>query len=224
MPLLDIILLITAAIIAITLLVIFMQRLLPKYSIPKEITLSKEKTLNIEDLAKKHSPETLWKAFNNQIVILHNMERYSEAAQLAEEALKVVKEIYGAEHIQTATAMNNLGSLYKGQGKFEEGESLLKGAIKIWGDSLGKESTEYASGLNNLADLYNSQEKYIDAETIYKKSLEIFEKALGKDHPNVATVLENLANLYNKTGNTPRAAILEEQARLIRAKSTQTPQ
>ena len=206
----DLLPIILIAVVIIVILVIFLPKLFQQ----------KRAMPTVEELTRGHDVDTLWKALNIQLVKLHELGQYKEATKIAEESLKSVKDIYGSDHIQTAMLTNNLAALYRGQARFIEAEPLFKEAIVIWEKHLGKESNEVASGLNNLADVYKLQKKYPDAESLYKNSLEIFEKNLGKEDINVAVVMENLADLYKNTGNTSKATIMDERARLIRAKST----
>lgn len=165
------------------------------------------------------SGENLWKALNTQIVKLYEIGEYAEAGKIAHEALHAAKEIFGPNHTQVATSLNNLAALYKAQGKLLDAEPLYKEAISIWERTQGKENPSVASALNNLGDVYYSLGKYNEASGLYEKSLSIFEKTLGKDHINVANVLDNMVELYKKTGNKDKAAILEEKAKAIRGRN-----
>ncbi len=175
-----------------------------------------KKTKTVDDIAKNYSVDTLWKALNSQIVKLHELGQYTEATEIAEQALKTAQETLGSENPQVAITMNNLAAIYKGQRKFIEAESLYKQAINIWEKSSGKNSIEVASGLNNLGDLYSAIGKNTEAEAFYKQSITMFETVVGKKSPNFIIATENLIDLYKRTGNNSKAIILEEKLKQIK--------
>ena len=211
----DSILPVVIVIILVTIGLIFIFRFIPA---------TKKETKVIPELpAEARTLENMWKSFNMQIVKLHELGKYAEAALLAEEALKMAKESLNPDHPQIPILMNNVAALYKTQGKISEAESLYKQALAIWAKISGRENSEFAFSLNNLAELYFSTGKYKEAEPMYKQSLNMFEKLLGKNDISVATVLDNIADLYKKTGRSDKAVILEERARLIRERIKKKP-
>ncbi len=68
--------------------------------------------------------EARWKELNEHVVSLYQQGRYSEAAQVAERALKVAENTFGPDHQQVGTSVNNLAALYRAQGKYTEAEPL----------------------------------------------------------------------------------------------------
>ncbi|NIS69438.1 MAG: tetratricopeptide repeat protein, partial [Proteobacteria bacterium] len=107
--------------------------------------------------------EELWKELNSKVGMLYQQGRYSEAAKVAEEALKVAEKTFGPNHPNVATSLNNLALLYKAQGKYSEAEPLYKRALKIWEKALGKDHPHVAQSLNNLAAIYQAQGRYAEA-------------------------------------------------------------
>jgi tetratricopeptide (TPR) repeat protein len=73
--------------------------------------------------------EARWKELNERVVTLYQQGMYSEAAQVAEEVLKVAENTFGPNHPQVATSLNNLALLYQAQGKYAEAEPLYKRAL-----------------------------------------------------------------------------------------------
>src|SRR5260370_15520415 len=96
-----------------------------------------------------------------------------------------------ADHLHTATSLNNLAGLYHTQGKYEQAEPLFQRALKIDKQVYGKDHPDIASDLNNLAGLYHDQGKYEQAEPLYQRALAIREKLLGADHPHTTTSHKN---------------------------------
>ena len=105
--------------------------------------------------------------------------KYDEAEPLYRESLAIDKKIYGDEHPDVATDLNNLAGLLKAQ---------------------VSESSVFVFPLPNAvwsADLCFCmlQGKYDEAEPLYRESLAIDKKIYGDEHPDVATDLNNLASL-----------------------------
>ena len=136
---------------------------------------------------------------------------------MQEECTNFIEERLGPNHPDTATSLNNLGSLYRKLGLYHEAEPLLKRALDIR-EKMGTEHTDTATSLDNLALLYDAQGRYTDAEPLYKRALDIDEKVSGPEHPNTATSLDNLAKLYVAEGRYPEAEPLYKHALDIREK------
>ncbi len=73
----------------------------------------------------------LWEELNAKVTVLYQQGRYSEASNVAEEALKVAEETFGPNHLNVALSLNNLAVLYQDQGKYAEAEPLFKRALEI---------------------------------------------------------------------------------------------
>ncbi len=141
---------------------------------------------------------------------------YTPAELLSQHALAICEQVLGPDHPDVATNLNNLASLYRGQGKYAEAESLIGRALAINEQALGPNHPEIAANLNNLASLYQSRGKYAEAEPLYQRALAIYEQQLGVEHPDTARSLHNLAGLYNIQGKYEQAEPLMQQALAIR--------
>jgi tetratricopeptide (TPR) repeat protein len=103
--------------------------------------------------------EALWNDLNAKATSLYQQGRYSEAAKVAEEALKVVEKTFSTNHPAVGLSLNNLALLYRTQGKYVEAEPLYKRALKICEKVLGPDHPHVATSLNDLARLYRAQGK-----------------------------------------------------------------
>ncbi len=63
--------------------------------------------------------------------------RYSEAKPLLERAYQMSEQQQGAEHLDTASSLDNLALLYQAQGKYEQAEPLNQRALAIYEQQLG---------------------------------------------------------------------------------------
>jgi tetratricopeptide (TPR) repeat protein len=57
-------------------------------------------------------------------------EKYDQAAECGERALKITEKIFGPEHYHVSSILLRLGPLYYNQGKKEQGLELLKRCIR----------------------------------------------------------------------------------------------
>ena len=129
---------------------------------------------------------------------LYEHAQYTEAEPLYQRALAIREKMLGAEHLLTASSLNNLAALYESQGKYEQAEPLYQRALAICEKELGADHPDTATSLNNLARLYHTQGKYEQAEPLFQRALAIREKRLGTDHPNTRIVQENYTDLLQK--------------------------
>ena len=121
------------------------------------------------------------------------------------EAKAIREKVYGKEHPEYASALNNLANLYRVLGQYEQAEPLYLEAKAIFGKLVGMEHPEYARVLNILAILYIDMGQYEQAEPLFIEAKAIYEKVHGKEHPEYAPTLNNLAILYGDMGKYEQA-------------------
>jgi tetratricopeptide (TPR) repeat protein len=109
----------------------------------------------------------------------------------------------GPEHLDVATSLTNLASIYQAQGKYPEAEERYHWALAIQEKILGPEHLDVATSLTNLASIYQAQGKYPEAEEQHHRALAIKEKVLGSEHPDVVPNL-------NPTSTTSPGSIISE--------------
>ena len=141
---------------------------------------------------------------------------FEQARPVYERALVIRERIFGLEHPETATSINNLGSLLTTQGDFNAARPLLERALTLREKVLGVEHPLTAETLNSFAALLRAQGDFDAALPLYERSLAIREKAFGLDHPHIASTLNNLAVLHQVQGNLDAARRLFERALKIR--------
>ena len=118
----------------------------------------------------------------------------------------------GPDHPYLATALNNLGELYRQRGKYEQAEPLFERALRLWEQTLGPDNLQVAQVLDSLGVLYGEQGKYEQAELLLERALRILEQALGHDHAYLAIPLISLGNVYIKQGEYKQARAVYQQA------------
>ena len=150
---------------------------------------------------------------DDKVTTLYKQGRYSEAADVAKEALAVTEETFGPDHPNVAISLNKLAELYIYQGNYAEIEPLYKRILDICENAFGPDHPDIAISLNKLAELYYNQGRYSEAEPLYKQALDIYEKSLSPDYSDIATTLENMAALYKNIGKDDEAEKLLERAK-----------
>ena len=147
--------------------------------------------------------------------------KIDDAVRSVEEGLKIARRLFNPiefpnGHRDLATAMNNLGFLYKAQGKLAAAEPLYKDALAMKKRLFKGDHPDVATGLNNLASLYQAQGKLADAEPLLKDALAMDKRLHKGDHPDVARSLSNLASLYGAQGRLAAAEPLHKDALAMR--------
>jgi MYXO-CTERM domain-containing protein len=156
---------------------------------------------------------------HKKAVALYQAGKYDEAVPLAEHVLAIREKALGPEHLEVATALNDLAALCAAKGQYGRAEPLYERALAIREKALGPDHPDVADSLHNLALLLVSKGQAGRAEPLYERALAIRERALGHDHPDVARSLNNLAGLYVGRDEYGRAKPLYERALAIREKA-----
>ncbi len=139
------------------------------------------------------------------------MGNYSAALPLYEKSLQIRKEAVGENHLDYASSLNNLATLYLKMGKYSEALPLYKEALKIRKEILGENHSDYATSLNNLGLLYKNMGNYSSALPLYKEAIRIDKKVFGENHPDYGIDLYNFAMLYKDMGSYDSAVNLLRQ-------------
>jgi tetratricopeptide (TPR) repeat protein len=158
------------------------------------------------------------KELNARIRQLYGKGRYSEAIPFARRVLSIHESVLGPVHLDTASSLSNLGTLYRGVGNYNKAKPLLERALAIREKALGPSHPDTAASLNNLAYLYQAAGAYAKAEPLYHRALSIRKQALGSEHPDTAISLNNLAELYYDNGAYVKAERLFQRSLAIRLK------
>jgi CHAT domain-containing protein/Tfp pilus assembly protein PilF len=158
-------------------------------------------------------------ALNLQVEQLYQAGKYGEATDIAKRALGLAERLFGPDHADIGTALNNLALLYRRQGRYAEAEPLYKRALAIDEKVLGSDHPHVGRDLNNLAQVYSSEGQYIEAEPLMRRALAIAEKALGPDNQDVAAILGNVADLYHAQSRYAEAEPLLKRALAIDEKA-----
>jgi tetratricopeptide (TPR) repeat protein len=144
---------------------------------------------------------------------------YALVRPLLERALAFDEKVFGLDHLETATSLNNIGYMLRAQGDLAGARPYYERALAIREKALGSDHLETALSLNNLGALLRAQGDLAGARPYYERALAIREKALGSDHPDTALSLNNLGALLRAQGDPADALPYYDSALAIREKA-----
>lgn len=118
-----------------------------------------------------------------------------------------------------ATALNNLGELYRKESKFDKAAPIYARLLKNV-ESLDKKKQEQAVGLNSVAAFYRDKGDFAEAEKLCRRAVSIWETDVKKlKDANYGGLLAGLARVYKEEGRYKEAESLYEKALSIKQKA-----
>jgi tetratricopeptide (TPR) repeat protein len=75
--------------------------------------------------------ETLWNELTEQVLDFYQTGEYDRGVEVARKALQVAESIYDPHHLNLATSLTNLATLFRAQGREAEAEILFRRAMDI---------------------------------------------------------------------------------------------
>lgn len=147
---------------------------------------------------------------NNVAAHYRRMERYGEAEQLYQRAMKIFRRIpEGDKDPDYALLLNNLGLLYCEQGRCNNAEPLLREALTIRETCFGTKHQYVGETLLNLAGLLVRNRRDEEADELFQRGISIFQYTLGPDHPELKEARLDYAEALHEMGRTTEALDLE---------------
>jgi len=120
------------------------------------------------------------------------LDEYGKAEAMHRESLKLAKAVYGQQHPEVASALDNVAIVLYRQGKQAEAEAVEREVLAMRINTLGKDHPKVAMSLLNLAAFLQARGKLAEAETVSREALDASRKAFGNEHQYVTTALNNL--------------------------------
>jgi tetratricopeptide (TPR) repeat protein len=114
-------------------------------------------------------------------------------------------KLLGTDHLDTATAMNNLAIMLHDRWELAEAEKLYRQVLAFDLRRLGELHSNTATVTNNLAFVLRDQGQYAEAERLFRSALDLDKRLFGAEHPYVATVMGNLASALLRQGKLDEA-------------------
>ncbi len=146
--------------------------------------------------------------------------QYGDAKAVHERAVAIAERVWGPDHPEVATPLNDLGLVLREMGELPGARAVYERALAIREKALGPDHPQVAASLNNLAMVLKGMGEWAPARAGYGRALAIWEQALGPDHPYVGQVLNNLGGLLFRQGEWPEARAALERSLAIREKAS----
>src|SRR5579863_1765370 len=145
------------------------------------------------------------------MALVHSDHR-GEALPAFERAVKLSETAFGADHIETANGLAELGVLYREKGDHAEAQHCLRRALRIHRAVSGADSHEAAQDLNHLAESLEESGDLEGAAGEYERVLALRARQVGADRTQTAGAQVRLAILYLQAGRIAQARELLTQA------------
>ena len=177
--------------------------------------------LAVERIGKgmTNQPEVEAKLLGTVAGIYRSLGAHEKAEAMNRQALAMVTERLGAEHLEVAQSLVALAWALLDTGKASEAEPLCRQALAMRRKLLGDEHLDVAGSLAVLSMALHDQNKWAEAETACRQALAMRRKLLGEDHPDVSTSLDNLAYFLRDAGKLAEAEVVCGEALAIQRKT-----
>jgi tetratricopeptide (TPR) repeat protein len=157
-------------------------------------------------------------SLNNLGVLAQEQKEYAKAEGFFQRSCTAYEKSGGPNNVDMATALENLGNLYRDQPQFDmrKAEPILKRALAIREKMLGAEHPETAKLLSDLSLLYFYEKNPAAAEEFAHRALPLEEKAFGAESLPVSTTLNRLGISERDSGKFREAEANLKHALAIR--------
>lgn len=134
----------------------------------------------------------------DESIVLQKRGRFPEAVPPAKEAIDVLRQYLGRDHLVSAQAAVHCGNLLRQSAKPAEAEAVLREALESIRKAVADNHTSTAAACIALALVLEEQARGAEALPLLDSALEISRRLRGEDHADVAVVLNNLAGYYQR--------------------------
>lgn len=173
-----------------------------------------QKALN--NIKKHPDPKNTWYV----AIIIHSLgtvlqmkEKWSEANEKFEEALKIRREVYKIDHPEIIISMYHIAYCLNAQNDLKGAKAICLETLKIFNKIDGNIDKHYKNKLNViyagctyiLGNILHKQEKFSDAKAKYEEVLEIYTQRKLSEDRNLADCYYKLGTIEQRLGDTINA-------------------
>lgn len=137
---------------------------------------------------------------------------YEPAIELQREALALRERVLGAEHVEVAESLLDLGNSLVVQGEFAQAEPLLQRSLALRRKLLGEDHPAVVDVTGRLADLKLQQGSYAEAEILYRDALRRQDARGTYTDVERGPLLSSLALVYQMQGKNEGIQELYDEA------------
>ncbi len=135
-----------------------------------------------------------------------------DAIASAEKAVALVEQVKGPSDLETASVLNQLGTIHFAALDYAQAAKVFERALAIQEKLLPADAPQIGASLNNLANAYRGVGDLAKAATLMERSMAIQQKRLGDNDRAVFSTMHNMGSLYQALGNYERAQTLLERS------------
>ena len=148
--------------------------------------------------------------------LLLDLGRAEEALVLCEKVLSIRQNAPEPDRAKIATALNDMGHLYRDLGEYRKCFDYVWQAMEIREQVLSEEDPDLAMSYNNVGTAYHVLGKYQKALIYDLKALELRKRILPEDHLDLAMSYGNVGTTHHTLGDYVQALEYKEKALEIR--------
>lgn len=151
--------------------------------------------------------------YNNMSILLEQMGRNEEAAELLQKALGIVEKLEESR-MEQATTLTNLAMVCFKMDKADEAAAALQKALEIFEKEGGGTDAHYSAALAGVGEAYYRMGDYAASLASYEKALLEVKKHFGENQ-SYAVLCENCAAVCDCLKEGEKAQKYREQAQDI---------
>jgi tetratricopeptide (TPR) repeat protein len=149
---------------------------------------------------------------NELAISIRDLGDYRKTIVYYEQALAILKTVYGEKHPDVADSLDNIGSTWEAFGDYRRAIDYYEQALVIFKEVYGEKHSRIADGLNKLGLAWNALGDSKKAIDYYEQALSIDREVYGETHPDIAIDLNNLGSAWEALGDLKRSVDYYEQA------------
>ncbi len=138
-------------------------------------------------------------------VVYAQTGRHAEAVQLAQDAVKHTRAVFGEAHASTAILTTKLATVLCELKRHADAVPLLESVIPLLKKQLGPESYRTLAAMHQLAVAYHGVGRLEEATALHTETLQLRQKALGPEHPQTLASMILLGGTYVEQGKYAEA-------------------
>ncbi len=144
---------------------------------------------------------------------------YRAAAEWGERILAAARRTHDSTDPVLATALDNLGMIYRAQRRSDASSRLFTEALEVLQRSGHSSDPAWIPALEGAGLTALDARRYAEADSFLERALKRAEEMLGPKHPQTARLLRERAASLRKTGRKAEARPLEARAEGIERQS-----
>ncbi len=143
---------------------------------------------------------------------LQDLGLLERATAPREESLRIYRAQLGDDHVDTLSAISNMGFLLQLRGKLDQSEEHLNEALAGLRRLLGEDDSRVLATAGHIGRLLELKGKLAQSEQCYREILERRRRVLGDDHSDTLRSLNNVGGLLYDQGKLDEAELYYREA------------